>query len=191
MGCSASLVVTHNSMDTITVDATSGVTDTFTMSASQKSNIKKTWKILSKDLQEIGKRILFRIILLDSHVKDVIHCTGVEGDALLRNADFNKIASRIVEVLMQLVDNIDHLHSKIAPVLMELGRIHFQIDGFIQSYWTLFLEAVMYVWRQEMRVKCTPAVTKAWTALLCFMVAKMKEGYHEACVEQTMKELNA
>ena len=47
------------------------------------------------------------------------------------------------------------------------------------------------VWRKEVRVKCTPAVTKAWTALLCFMVAKMKEGYHEACVEQTMKELNA
>ena len=35
------------------------------------------------------------------------------------------------------------------------------------------------VWRKEVRVKCTPAVTKAWTALLCFMVAKMKEGYNE------------
>ena len=188
MGCSNSLIVPEDNLATKR-ETVKRVEDEI-VTAEQKLIIRKTWKILSRDRHGTGINILSRIVRLDPHIKQIMRFDGLEGDALLRDSSFNLQASRLVEVLEATVRNVDQLQNLMGPFLYELGKRHYSFQGFLPKYWSLVSRAVLYVWKQELHDKYTSEVPKAWSALLRFMVAQMKKGYHEACVEYTMHQFD-
>ena len=190
MGCSASIVLSHDTATNIrALNHLNAQTIYKNLSIEDKSVIKSTWNNLSKDMLGIGGKILLRLFQLNSQFKEIIKCTGLEGQTLINHVNFKRQASRYMQVLGAVVDNIDELEDTMGPVLVELGKIHFNFEGFLQKYWNLVPEAVLYVWNQELS-EFTQDASKAWSALMLIIISMLKEGYRQACVEDTTKKLD-
>ena len=154
-----------------------------------KNSIKYTWRILSSDMLGNGGKLLLRILEQNNNLKEIIHCGGLEGKELIEDSNFKLQALRFMQVLGASVDNIDQLESAMGQVLLDLGKQHYSFEGFIHKYWNLFPEAVLYVWKQELREKFPSCVQKAWSILLLLIISKLKEGYHHGCIEDTTMKL--
>ena len=187
MGCANSLIVPQNGI----LDKKDIIenNDDKTIPVEHIPVIKRTWNILSRDCDDVGMKVLLRIIRLDPHTKEVMGLNDLEGGDLLQDMTFRIQAARIAEVLETAVKCVDELQNDMSPMLLELGKRHFNFQGFLPKYWSLVPRAVLYVWRDELQDQYTPEVPEAWLALLRFIMKKLKIGYHEACVAYTMNKL--
>ena len=198
MGCTASVVVSDqtnsikrkscaetlvNSFNTINMQAT--------ITRDQKEKIIKSWTQLSSDLLGNGAKLMIRLFDINQEIKDVLGLTGLEGKTLNNNATFKLHSLRIMQTIGAAVDNLDDMENNVFSVLHDLGRQHFYNNKFVEKMWNPFPEAVLYAWKRELRDSFTPAVSSAWTPLLLLIVCKLKDGYQQACVEDTLKKLNA
>ena len=114
--------------------------------------------------------------------------TGLDGNELLKDQNFKRQASRCMQVLGAVVDNIDELQTTMGPVLLELGKLHYTFDGFLQKYWNVFPDAVLFVWNKQIK-DFNPDAVKAWSAVLDMVISMLKEGYHQAIIDDTTKKL--
>ena len=152
------------------------------ISNENKEFVKRTWRIISSDIQEVGAKIFISIFDINPLVKEIFQCDTLEGDALLKNKRFRGHATRFMQAIGVTVDNIDDLHGVVGPMLEDLGRQHHTFDRFKPGYWDCFTEAILQVWKDQMRYRFTAEVESAWKTLFAFIILKLKDGYQQACL---------
>jgi len=103
------------------------------------------------------------------------------GDQLIRHPLFIEQARRFMSVISAVVVQVDDLSSARSgsPALVDLGRRHVTIEGFLPDYFDVFTRAVTGVWQQELREACTPEVLEAWRALFIYIIQQIKVGYED------------
>ena len=154
------------------------------ISVENKTRVKKTWKLLSRDISGIGAKIFVKIFEADPDIKKIFHCDGLEGDALLTNSQFKGHASRFMQAIGAAVDNIDDLQGGMGPMLEGLGKQHLSFQGFKPEFWDTFTDAILDAFRETLHHRFTSEVAAAWKLVFVFIILKLKQGYQEACLEQ-------
>lgn len=81
---------------TISMKATEPEVNNSILSEGDRKLIRHSWRYLSNhfDLTELGCDVFLKIFELNPEVKNMFPCRDVEGEDLLRNADFKGHASR-------------------------------------------------------------------------------------------------
>ena len=151
--------------------------------------VKRTWKLLSGDIQDVGAKIFLKLFDLNPSIREIFHCESLDGDALLRNRQFRGHASRFMQAIGAAVDTIDDLQGSMGPMLEDLGRQHLTFAGFKPGYWDCFTDAILHVWKDQLHYRFTTEVAKAWKTVFVFIVLKLKEGFEKACLMEAQKNL--
>lgn len=157
------------------------------LSNQHKACVLKTWKILSNDLTGRGKRIFLLIFQKNPRVKSLFPCGSLEGDALLRDPSFIGHASRFMQAVGAVVDNIDNYQAKLAPLLNNLGRRHVYFKGFKPGYFNDFEEAILQVFAEDLGTKFTPLTKEAWRLVFKFILMELKRGFTECLREKGLQ----
>ncbi len=55
--------------------------------------------------------------------------------------------------------------------------MHTGTQGFCVCLFGLFTDSILYVFQHTLRDRLTPAVLRAWTALITYICAKLQEGF--------------
>ena len=161
------------------------------ISFENKKLVKKTWKILSRDIPGVGAKIFLRIFEANPNIKEIFHCQGLEGEALLKSHQFKGHASRFMQAIGAAVDNIDDLINGMGPMLEVLGRQHMSFNGFKPEFWDTFTEAILCVWKETLRHRFSTDVATAWKLVFAFIILKLKQGYKQACIEHAENKMNS
>ena len=99
------------------------------------------------------------------------------GETLLTNIRFKSHATRLIQKLQTVIDNIDNLDTNIVPLLLEICQIHRGLEGFQKAYWESCREAVLLTWKDQLQEKFTAQKYKSWSALVVVMISTMNMGY--------------
>ena len=143
----------------------------------QKTLVRQTWSLLADDLVTRGSMIFLYIFKKRPSTKELFPFRDVEGDALLRNPMFKGHGKRFMHAVETTVKNIDALDIIIVPTLYQLGKRHAYITDYFVDYQTVFREAILATFEEEMGSACTAEVRQAWTLLFEFIATKLLEGY--------------
>ena len=143
----------------------------------QKHVINKTWKYLANDLTGNGSKVFLKIFQLEPKIKQMFPCSDIDGEELLRNINFKGHASRFMQAVGAVVDNMDDPERELATLLMDLGRQHRHYEGFKPEYFNIFLQALVCVWEQELGKKFTVDARDAWNVVFTLIVDDMKDGF--------------
>jgi hemoglobin-like flavoprotein len=180
MGCSPSKSVTigrkHNGK--------LGIHDRRIVNDYDKRNVKKTWKILSKDMPGIGAKIFLKIFSLKPEIKQIFPFRDCTGEELMRDTHFRGHASRFMQAVGAAVDNVNDLDTAMTSLLFGLGQQHIHYTGFNVQYFDLFITAMLVVFEKELNIKFTQEVANSWRLVLEFMISKLKEGYNDAILNK-------
>lgn len=149
------------------------------LSNNHKAQVLKTWKILSNDLTGRGKRIFLLIFQKNPRVKSLFPCGNLEGDALMKDPSFIGHASRFMQAVGAVVDNIDNYQNALAPLLNNLGRRHVYFKGFKPEYFNGFEEAILQVFAEDLGTKFTQQAKEAWRLVFKFILMELKRGFTE------------
>lgn len=149
------------------------------LSRQHKVCVIKTWKILSTDLTGRGKRIFLLIFQKNPRVKSLFPCGSLEGEALLQDPSFVGHATRFMQAVGIVVDNIDNYQAALAPHLNNLGRRHVYFRGFKPGYFNDFEEAILQVFADDLGRKFTPLTKEAWRLVFRFILMELKRGFTE------------
>ena len=175
MGCSASN--TKDSAITIRVqpvNTNSGFTDR------QKLIVRKTWKILATDLTGRGTKVFMKIFELNPYVKSIFPFKNIDGEELLLDTSFKGHASRFMNAVGAVVDNLNNLEESLAPLLIGLGETHVNFEGFKPDYFNIFSEAMNLVWKEDLGKRYTMETEEAWTEVFEFIMENLKVGFIKA-----------
>ncbi|KAK2148581.1 hypothetical protein LSH36_491g05001 [Paralvinella palmiformis] len=172
MGCTTSVHVS-NVLHTQT-DTARGFT------SHQKHVIIKTWRMLSNDLNGRGARIFLRIFRLNPEVKKLFPCGHLDGDELVKDPVFKGHATRFMQAVGAVIDNIDDYEQALLPLLNSLGRQHIHFRGFRYEQFDAFEEAMMYVWEEDLGSRFTPETREAWHKVFRFLMDGLRQGYQDA-----------
>lgn len=153
------------------------------LSEKQKSIIRSTWKKISNDLSGRAAMVFLRIFELHPQIKNLFPCRDLEGEKLLNDHHFKGHASRFMQAVGAAVDNLDDMEV-LSPLLTGLGRRHVLFQGFRPKYWDAFTEAILFVWKQELKFRFNGDARDSWQAVLNFIIIKLNEGYNEALREK-------
>ena len=132
---------------------------------------------MGTDLTARGSKVFLRIFEKNPYVKKIFPFRDCEGEDLLKNPSFKGHASRFMQAVGAVVDNINDPETALSPVLIGLGKNHTSFEGFKPEYFGAFTEAMQYVWRTELKVKYTPEVAETWDMVFIFIMQTLKEGY--------------
>ena len=178
MGCSASSNNRRGSTTTIVVqpvDTNSGFTDR------QMFIVRKTWKLLATDLTRRGSKVFVKIFELNPHVKGLFPFKNLDdANELLLDANFKGHASRFMNAVGAVVDNMDNLEESLAPLLIGLGENHVKFEGFKPEYFNSFSQAMNIVWKEDLGKRYTTEAEEAWKVVFAFIMDNLKVGFINA-----------
>ena len=178
MGCSSSVAFASKGNRS---NQNSMVTD------SQKSIITKNWKVLSSDLSGRGGKVFLRIFEMSPRVKNLFPCRDKVGDELLKDSHFKGHASRFMQAVGAVIENIDNCDETLTPLLLGLGRQHVHYKGFQPDYWNSFEIAMMEVWKEDLGSKFKSENQDAWHIIFKFILDKLNQGYEIALKEEKQR----
>ena len=182
MGCSASSNNIKGCTTTIVVQpatSNSGFTDR------QKIIVRKTWKILATDLTGRGSKVFVKIFELNPNVKALFPFRNVnDTDQLLLDTNFKGHASRFMNAVGAVVDNMDNLEESLALLLIGLGENHVHFEGFKPDYFNSFSQAMNIIWKEDLGKRYTPEAEDAWNTVFTFIMDNLKVGFINALATQ-------
>ena len=176
MGCMSSREKPPNNETYTKRQRCGGDNDDF-LTERQKTLVRETWSLLADDLVTRGSMIFLYIFKKRPSTKELFPFRDIEGDALLRNPMFKGHGKRFMHAVETTVKNIDALDIILVPTLYSLGKRHAYITDFFVDYQTVFREAILATFEEEMGSACTAEVRQAWTLLFEFIATKLLEGY--------------
>ncbi|XP_067676830.1 hemoglobin subunit mu-like [Haliotis asinina] len=150
----------------------------------QRMLVRRTWRYLAGDMTGIGSKVFIRIFNLYPNVKQLFPCRHKEGTELLRDPNFKGHASRFMQAVGAVVDNMDDLDTSLSPLLIGLGRQHINFNGFIPENFDAFTQSMTLTWEEELNGHFTEEVKDAWVAVFRFIMMKLKEGFALASDER-------
>ena len=174
MGCSTSIIKP-------TENGRPGTHSNKHLQENQEKIVLKNWKFLSNDLTGRGSRIFLRIFQMNPHVKALFPCRHLEGEELKKDVNFKGHASRFMQAVGAVVDNIDNYEKALSPLLNGLGRQHIHYAGFKPAYFDAFEESIMYIWAEDLGRKFDEESNEAWHHVFQFIMNELKTGFHGAC----------
>lgn len=143
----------------------------------QKKVLRRTWTLLQNDLGSKGVKIFLRIFQLCPDAKSLFPFRHAEGDALLQHPQFKGHGLRFMKAVGVAIDNLDTLDIVLIPSLTHLGKTHTKIPGFSVEQFTLFVEAMDYVWNKELGRQYNKEVREAWLRLFNLITSTIRDGY--------------
>ena len=185
MGCSASN--RSNVKGFTTTIAVAPVASNSGFTERQKLIVRKTWKLLATDLTGRGSKVFMKIFELNPHVKALFAFKNVDGDELLLDPGFKGHASRFMNAVGAVVDNMDHLEESLAPLLIGLGENHVNFEGFKPEYFNSFSQSMNIIWKQDLGKRYTAEAEEAWKEVFSFIMDNLKIGFMKA---QAIKKTN-
>ena len=150
---------------------------TTVLDSQQRQIVQDTWLQLQPQRANIGKQVFLRIFEVEPRVKTAFKLGSTWGDSLINNTTFQKHATRFVDTIGYVVDNVDHLQTEGDPYVLAIGADHRDRDGFSVRYFDVFVKSLMFVWQQELKEDFTPETRDAWETLFEYMAQKTKAGY--------------
>lgn len=187
MGCSASVAVKRpccpfqSKSKAAIAPETLSIEDNeqtdFIFTAAEKAVVIKTWRVLSNDLTGRGTKVFIHIFRDNPKIKDLFPLDGLDGEAMVKSYIFKGHASRFMQAVGAVVDNIDSCDEALSPLLIGLGKHHVLFTGFKPDYFNSFETAMRTVWAEDLGSKFTPQTEIAWTKVFKFILRKLKEGY--------------
>ena len=184
MGCSTSITssvleVCTSRQDGRQCSSTEPRLPTVTFLSDQhKKIVVKNWHLLSNDLTGRGSRIFLLIFQRNPLIKGLFPpLQNLEDDELVKNPIFKGHASRFMQAVGAVVDNIDDYHETLSPLLNDLGRRHVSFKGFKPGYFNEFEEAILHVFAEDLGVKFTAQAREAWKNVFQFIMWELKRGY--------------
>ncbi|ESO05737.1 hypothetical protein HELRODRAFT_171404 [Helobdella robusta] len=143
----------------------------------EKQLVRESWTLLSIKLKSLGKQVFLRIFELRPSTKNLFPFKTVWGDKLIKHPLFLTHSKRFVKVIGCVVDRLDYLQEECAQPLIELGKKHVSIEGFLPDYYDVYIRAIISIWKQELKDVYTNELSEAWHKVLVYIVSKLKEGY--------------
>ncbi|KAI0232717.1 hypothetical protein LSAT2_016973, partial [Lamellibrachia satsuma] len=144
----------------------------------QKIIINRTWTCLSGDPTLYGTRVFLYIFGKYPFIKTLFPVLAdLEGDQLVCNSNFKAHASRFMQAVDAVVENIDDPDGVMGPFLVGLGRQHVTFGGFKPEYFDAFEEAMTTVWAEELGDKFDVMARQAWKVVFQFIMHKLRKGY--------------
>lgn len=186
MGCASSVtrIVPKKTMSSETMERWGNLIQNIGyISNENKLLVKKTWKVLSRDISGVGSKIFLKIFDANPDIKEIFGCDDLEGEALTKSHQFKGHASRFMQAIGAAVDNIDDLQGGMGPMLEGLGRQHMSFKGFKPEFWDTFTEAILQAFKEKLHHRFTPEIATAWKLVFIFVIIKLKQGYQAASVE--------
>ncbi|XP_041350997.1 globin-1-like [Gigantopelta aegis] len=157
------------------------------LSLEQKHLVKKTWRYLSQNILGRGTKTFLRIFEVSPHVKALFpNLVDKEGEHLSNDTSFQGHATRFMQIVGAVVDNIDNLDDAVCPILIGLGRQHIHFSDFKPSYFDAFKDGMAYTWKDDLGEKYNGNTEEAWDIVFDFIMDKLKEGYNLAVAEQKL-----
>ncbi|KAI9555180.1 hypothetical protein GHT06_017695 [Daphnia sinensis] len=145
----------------------------------QKTLLQESWKRLEKDIAQVG--IIVFINLFESHpdMQSVfLPFTGLVLDDLKKSKLLSEHALRVMGAVQRAVHRLDE-PEKLHAFLSDLGRRHDKNGAkleYIDYIGPQFLSAIRPILGDDW----TTETEKAWTLLLGYMIATMKQALMEA-----------
>jgi hypothetical protein len=108
------------------------------------------------------------------------------GDHMVRHPAFQTQVRRFMRIIVAVVGEVDRLSSARlgSPALVELGRKHVTMEGFMSNYFTVFVQAATSVWLQELGDVCSPEAGNAWRTLFEYIIGQLLDGYEDEMMVQ-------
>jgi hypothetical protein len=105
----------------------------------------------------------------------------VIGEQMSRHPAFQLQVRRFMRIIIEVVAVVDQLSSARlgSPALVELGRKHVTMEGFMSNYFTVFVQAATSVWLQELGDDCTTEMGNAWRTFFEYIIGQLLEGYQD------------
>lgn len=150
------------------------------LSEKDKALIRRNWKYLACDLTGRGAKVFLRIFRDNPEVKLLFPFHALEGEELIRDANFRGHASRFMQAVGAVVDNIDDFEAALTPLLNGLGQKHIHFRGFNPSLFDAFQEAMLEVWAEDLGNKLTCEGQGAWIKVFGFIKGELQNGYLQA-----------
>nr|QQO51931.1 globin gb_IVA [Platynereis dumerilii] len=86
-------------------------------------------------------------------------------------------ASRFMQAVGAVIDNVDDLDNTIYPVLTNLGKRHVTFEDFEGHFFDAFEQAMLLVWSEELGTKFEERVRDAWQLVFKYIIRTLKAGY--------------
>ena len=178
MGCSSSLgtVIVNNIQskpDTSNVPIT-------VFDSKEKQIIRRTWRYLNGDLTERGSRVFLYIFNARPDLKVAFHLDDIPNEELHKNFIFIDHASRFMQAVGAVVENMDDLEGTLSPLLMKLGATHVGFDGFEVHDLPLFVEAIMEIWENDLgAAKFKLEHQNTWLKVFTYITSTLEQGYQK------------
>ena len=103
----------------------------------------------------------------------------MEGEELLHNLTFKGHASRFMQAVGAVVDNIENTDEDLDEVIKTLGKQHKLHADFKVEYFDVFKQAMVEVWKDELGNIFTMNTKEAWCLVFNYLREKMQAGYDE------------
>ncbi len=176
MGCASSVAVPiKSSIQLNSIQVANN--DEWGFTDRQKTIVRKTWKLLATDLTGRGIKVFTRIFEIQPDLKQLFSFRNAEGEAMLKDTRFKGHASRFMNSVGAVVDNLDNLSETLKPLLTELGMNHVNFQGFEPEYFNVFFKAMNQVWAEDLGSKFTAEAQEAWTLVFSFIMDNLKLGF--------------
>lgn len=142
----------------------------------EKKIIRRTWKLLANDLTGRGSSVFLKIFLLNPHVKELFPFKQLDGETLIKSQLFRGHASRFMQAVGAVVDNIDNPAEALSPLLIELGQKHAHYSGFMPDYFNYYEDAMLEEWSEQLGNRLDDDAKEAWRKVFRFILLKLREG---------------
>ena len=179
MGCSASQTLfTANSVPTNKIFEVQEPKSVFT--DEEKIIIKKQWKVLSLDVNELGTAVFKQIFREYPEIKELFPCRDIPEDNLLSSAQFRAHSVIFMQAVGAVVDNLDDLDTVMSNPLIFLGKQHAAYTGLKRIYFDEFYHVISKVWKEVLGLRYTIESEKSWSHVFMYITSKLKKGYRLA-----------
>ena len=155
-------------------------------SSRQKQIVRRSWRQLTGDLTERGTRVFLYIFHQKPELKVAFHLDNLDDEELVKNFIFIDHASRFMQAVGAVIENIDSLNETLTPLLTKLGATHVGFDGFEVTDLPLFVESIMSVWESDIgQTKFTLEVRDAWLKVFVYITGTLELGYTNNLTKET------
>uniref|UniRef100_A0AC34QTK7 Globin family profile domain-containing protein n=1 Tax=Panagrolaimus sp. JU765 TaxID=591449 RepID=A0AC34QTK7_9BILA len=159
------------------------------LSADDKKLLKRTWKIVGKNMKETGGRIFEMIFDQSPDTKTLFpfmkpQVSGGKADKISLDIQFHGL--RFMQIIESAITYLDHIKD-LEPVLDNLGRRHGRLierTAFRTHHWATFIECTLFRFRHliiqdsgfSSDVGKTDKAVILWRIVLKAIIKRMKMG---------------
>ncbi|KAK2141055.1 hypothetical protein LSH36_1170g00001 [Paralvinella palmiformis] len=151
--------------------------DTDNFSLHQRRLVLRTWRHLAEDIPGHGSMVFLKVFEMEPAVKEIFPCRGVPDERLPFDPNFKGHASRFMQAVGAVMDNIEDPEKTLNEILISMGRQHRYYKGFKMTYFEAFVGGMVYTWERVLGERFSGDTRNAWIVVFNFIKCNMVKGY--------------